>query len=51
MVLKIIDRNDDTAILIDVSKEGIGRTLTQNGHVIIYASKNFKEHDMNYRKG
>jgi hypothetical protein len=33
---------------MNACKEGIGGFLTQNGHVICYESRKFKEHEINY---
>ena len=47
-ILNIVDLNENFVVCIDACKEGIGRFLTQNGHVISYESINIKEHERNY---
>ena len=47
-VLKITDPNEDSMVCTDACKEGIGRILTQNGHVFFYESRKLKEHEKNY---
>ena len=47
-VLKIVDPNKSFVVCTDACKEGLGRVLTQNGHVIVYESRKLKEHERNY---
>jgi hypothetical protein len=35
-------------VCTDACKEGLGRVLTQNGHVIRYESRKLKEHERKY---
>jgi hypothetical protein len=46
--LKIVDPNEIFVVCTNECKEGIGGVVTQNGHVIIYESRNIKEHERNY---
>jgi hypothetical protein len=48
LMLKIVDPNEIFVVCIDACKEGLGGVLTQNGHVIGYESRKFKEHEKNY---
>jgi hypothetical protein len=48
LVLKNIDPNKDFVVCIDACKERLGGDLNQNGHVICYESRKFKEHEINY---
>jgi hypothetical protein len=43
-ILKIADPNEFFLVCIDACKEGLGGVLTQNGHVIGYESRKFKEY-------
>jgi hypothetical protein len=47
-VLKIANPNESFVVCIDACKEGIGGVLTQNAHVILYESRNLKEHERSY---
>jgi hypothetical protein len=47
-ILKIVDPNENFLVWTDACKEGLGGFLTQNGHVIIYESRNIKEHEGKY---
>jgi hypothetical protein len=47
-ILKVEDLNKDFTIFVDVSKEGLGVVLTQEGNVICYESQKLKEHERNY---
>ena len=47
-IVKIANSNEDFVVCIDACKKGIGRVLTQNGHVICDESRNIKEHGRNY---
>jgi hypothetical protein len=46
-VLKIAAPNESFVVCTDACKEGLGRFLTQNGHVIGYESINITEHERN----
>jgi hypothetical protein len=48
LVLKIADPNENCVVCTNACKEGIGRVLTQNGHVIGYESRKLKEHERNH---
>jgi hypothetical protein len=41
-VLKIADQNESFVVCTDVCKEGLRGVLMQNGHVIVYESRNLK---------
>jgi hypothetical protein len=47
-ILGVADPNKDFTVCMDVSKEGLGGVLTQEGHVIYYESRKLKEHEQNY---
>jgi hypothetical protein len=47
-ILKVEDSDKDFKVCVDVSKEGLGGFLTQEGHVICYESQKLKEHERNY---
>jgi hypothetical protein len=47
-VLKIADPNKDFIVCTDACKEGLGRVLMQEGHVICYMSRKLNEHEVNY---
>ena len=47
-VLKMIDPSKYFVVCIDVSKEGLGGVLTQEGHVIYYESQKLKKPEKNY---
>jgi hypothetical protein len=47
-ILKVADPDKDLTIYVDVSKDGLGGVLTQEGHVICYESWKLKEHEQNY---
>ena len=44
-ILKIVDPDKDFLVCTDVSKEGLGGVLTQEGHVIYYEYQKLKEHE------
>jgi hypothetical protein len=46
--LKVVDPDKDFTICVDVSKEGLGGVLTQEGHTFCYESRKLKEHEKNY---
>jgi hypothetical protein len=45
-ILKVAYPYEDFVVRIDACKEGLNGVLTQNGHVISYESRKFKEHEM-----
>ena len=47
-ILRIADPNEDFIVCTDACKEGLGGVLSQNGFVICYESRKFKEHERNY---
>jgi hypothetical protein len=47
-ILKVADLDKDFIVYVDVSKEGLGGVLTQEGHVIFYESQKLKEHERKY---
>ena len=47
-ILKVADRDKDFTVYVDMSKEGLGCVLTQEGHIICYESRKLKEHEQNY---
>jgi hypothetical protein len=47
-ILNIVDPNGSFVVCTNACKEGHGGVLTQNGHVIGYESRNFKENERNY---
>ena len=47
-ILKIVDPSKYFVICTDVSTEGLGGVLTQEGHVICYECWKLKEHEKNY---
>ena len=47
-ILKVADPDKDFIVCVDVSKQGLGGVLTQEGHVIFYESWKLKEHERNY---
>jgi hypothetical protein len=44
-ILRIGDPNEDFIVCTDACKEGLGGVLSQNGCVICYESRKFKEHE------
>ena len=44
-ILKVADPDKDFTVCIDASKEGLGGILTQEGHIICYASQKLKERE------
>jgi hypothetical protein len=46
--LNISDPSERFLVYTDESKEGLGGVLTQNGHVIVYESRNIKEYERKY---
>jgi hypothetical protein len=47
-ILKVLDRDADFLVCIDASKEGLGRVLMQDRHVIAYILKKLRRHEENY---
>ena len=47
-ILRIVDPNKDFIVYIDAWNDGLGRVLTQEGHVIAYESRKLKIHEKNY---
>jgi hypothetical protein len=47
-ILKVVDLDKVFTVCVDVSKEGLGGVLTQEGHIICYESQTLKEHKRNY---
>ena len=47
-ILRVVDHDKDFTICVDVSKEGLGGFLTQEGHAIFYESRKLKENEWNY---
>jgi hypothetical protein len=48
LILNIVDPNEDFVVCIYGCKEGLGRVLRHNGHVICYKSRKIKDHERNY---
>ena len=47
-ILTLPNRNDSFTIYTDVSREGLGYILMQNGNVIAFVSRKLKSHEQNY---
>jgi hypothetical protein len=47
-ILRIADPNKGFTICTDACNEGLGGVLNQNGFVICYESRNWKDHERNY---
>jgi hypothetical protein len=47
-ILKVADPDKDYVVCTDVYKEGLGGVLSQEGFVICYESRKWKEHEKNY---
>jgi hypothetical protein len=47
-ILKFVDPYKYFTVCIDASKEGLGRILSQEGHMISYESRKLKDHERNY---
>jgi hypothetical protein len=47
-ILKVLDMDADFLVCIDVSKEGLGGVLMQDGRVIAYISRKLRRHEENY---
>jgi hypothetical protein len=47
-ILKVADPDKDFTVYVDVSKEGLGCVLTQEGHIICYESQKLMENERNY---
>ena len=48
LILKVVDPYEDYTVCTNVSKEGLGGVLSQEGHVVCYESRKLKEHEWNY---
>jgi hypothetical protein len=46
--MRIVDPNEDFIVCRDASKEGLGGVLSQNGFVVCYESRKFKDHERIY---
>ena len=46
--LNISDLEGKFVVCLDACKQGIGRVLMQDGHVISYGSRKLKKHEKNY---
>jgi hypothetical protein len=44
-ILNVADLDKDFTVCVDVSKEGLGGVLTQEGSTIFYESRKLKEHE------
>ena len=42
---KVVDPDKDFTVCVDVGKDGLGRVLTQDKHIIFYESCKLKEHE------
>ena len=47
-VLVLSDTRKDFVIFCDASLQGLGCVLMQEGHVVAYASRQLKPHELNY---
>jgi hypothetical protein len=47
-ILRIANPNEDFVVCKDACKEGLGGILSQNGFVVCYESRKFKEHESLY---
>ena len=47
-MLALLEGKEGFAVYINVSKEGLGCVLIQNGKVIAYAARKLKTHEANY---
>ena len=47
-VLVLPDTSKDFVIFCDASLQGLGCVLMQEGHVVAYASRQLKPHELNY---
>ena len=47
-ILRIADPNQDFIVCTDAFNDGLGRVLTQEGHVIVYESRKVNIHEKNY---
>ena len=48
LVLALLNGGDGSMVYTDVSKDGLGCVLMQNGKVITYESHKLKLHEQNY---
>jgi hypothetical protein len=47
-ILRIVDPDVDFVVCMDACKEGLSGVLSQNGHVVCYKSRKFKEYERLY---
>ena len=47
-VWKVVDPEKDFVVCIDACRQGLGRVLMQDNHMICYESRKLKEHEKNY---
>jgi hypothetical protein len=47
-ILKVVDPYKYFIVCIYASKEGLGRVLSQEGHMISFESRKLKDHERNY---
>jgi hypothetical protein len=47
-ILVMPDMEKSFSIYYDVSGQGLGSVLMQNGHVVAYASRQLKKHEVTY---
>ena len=47
-ILRLVDPNKDFVVCTDAYNDGLGRVLSQEGHVIAYESRKLKIHETNY---
>jgi ribonuclease HI len=47
-VLALLDTSKEFIIYCDASHQGLGCVLMQDGHVVAYASRQLKPHELNY---
>jgi hypothetical protein len=48
LLLSLPEKGKPYVLYTDASKEGLGAVLTQEKKVIVYTSRKWKEHEMNY---
>ncbi len=46
-IIRIVDQDKEYVVATDVSLEGLGGVLMQEGNVILYESRNLKVHERN----
>ena len=47
-ILKVVEPYKDYIVCTDASKDGFGRFLSQEGHVVCFESRKLKEHERKY---